>query len=82
MIGLAAAINLSPLAKTIYAHIERAGSISAREAMADYGITSATLARRICDIEKAGFAVVRERKKHPITGRQYTRYSIAHAEAA
>lgn len=82
MNGLAAAINLSPLAKTIYAHIDRTGSISAREAMADYGITSATLSRRICDIEQAGLPIVRERKKHPITGRLYTRYSFAQTEAA
>jgi len=82
MNGLATAINLAPLAKTIFAHIERAGSISAREAMADYGITSATLARRICDLEAAGIPIHRERKKHPITGRLYTRYSFAKEEAA
>jgi len=80
--NLAVAINLTPLARTIFAHMERAGSISAREAMADYGITSATLSRRICDIEEAGIAIHRERKKHPITNRLYTRYSIALAEAA
>jgi len=82
MNGLTTAINLSPLARAIFAHMERAGSISAREAMADYGITSATLTRRICDIEAAGIVIHRERRKHPITGRLYTRYSLSQAEAA
>ena len=77
MNNLAVAINFAPLTKAIFAHIEQAGSISAREAMADYGITSATLSRRICDMEEAGIKIARERKKHPITGRLYTRYSFA-----
>lgn len=70
-------INLSPLARTIYRHMQRAGSISAREAMADMGITSASLARRICDIEAEGFAVRRERRVHPVSQQPYTRYSLA-----
>lgn len=69
--------DLSPLAKRIYQHMKRAGSISAREASNDYGITSASLARRICDIELAGFTVKRERRVHPISGTRYTRYSVA-----
>lgn len=67
---------LSPQAATIHNHIRRTGSITARDAMADYGITSATLARRMCDLEVAGFRVVRERKEHPITGKRYTRYVL------
>lgn len=57
-------------------HMKRTGSISAREAMIDYGITSATLARRICDIEEAGNVVGRDRRTHPITHRSYTRYTL------
>lgn len=72
-------LGLSPQARTIYDHIQKAGSISAREAMADYGITSATLARRICDIEAAGFVVNRDTREHPIHKRKYTRYSLASA---
>lgn len=68
---------LTPLARKILQHMRRAGSISAREAMADHGITSASLARRICDIEACGFAVNRDRRTHPITGQKYTRYSLA-----
>ncbi|MCG7628374.1 helix-turn-helix domain-containing protein [Epibacterium sp. MM17-32] len=69
--------NLSVQARTVCQHMRRAGSISAREAMDDYGITSATLARRVCDIEEEGYRVVRDRKVHPITGKRYTRYALA-----
>lgn len=68
--------NLSAQSQLIYRHMQRAGSISARDAMDDHGITSATLARRICDIEEEGFKITRDRRAHPITGRNYTRYSL------
>lgn len=68
--------NLNPQASLVYQHMARAGSISARDAFDDHGITSATLSRRICDIEAEGFKVERESKKHPITERRYTRYSL------
>lgn len=68
---------VSPQAATIHNHMRRAGSISALDAMVTHGITSATLARRICDLEDAGIRVKREKKQHPITGRRYTRYVIA-----
>lgn len=61
----------------IMKHMKTAGSISAREAMIDYGITSATLARRICDIEERGTPIHRDRRVHPITKRSYTRYALA-----
>ncbi|HWL80085.1 MAG TPA: helix-turn-helix domain-containing protein [Roseomonas sp.] len=67
---------LSPQALLVHDHIERTGSISAREAMSDYSITSATLARRVCDLEQAGVRVRRLRREHPITGRKYTRYAL------
>lgn len=70
-------VNLSPLCKTIYQHMKKAGSISAREAMNDHGITSGSLVRRICDIEEAGFKIKRDKRKHPLTNRDYTRYSLA-----
>lgn len=69
--------NLSPLSRTIYQHMSRASSVTAREAMNDYGVTSASLARRIKDIEEEGFVITRERRTHPITGHKYTRYSLA-----
>lgn len=69
--------RLGHQAHKIYTHMRRAGSISARDAMDDYSITSATLAARICDLEKAGIPVNRIRKQHPITRRRYTRYELA-----
>lgn len=74
--------GLTDQARQVLQHIRRAGSISAREAMNDYGITSATLARRVCDIEEAGFSVRRDRKVHPITGKRYTRYALAPVQVA
>lgn len=68
---------LAPQALKVYRHMTRTGSISARDAMDDYSMTSATLARRICDIEADGFAVRRVRKSHPINGLRYTRYELA-----
>jgi len=49
-------------------------SITAREAMLDLDMTSATLSRRICDLEEAGVKIRRERKVNPVTGKKYTRY--------
>lgn len=72
---------LSNQARLIYRHLERTGpkGISAVEAMMDYGITSATLSRRICDLEEAGIKVAHLKKRHPITGRRYTRYILVQA---
>jgi len=75
------AINhLAPRARQVLAHIEKAGSISARDAAVDIGISDASLSRRICDLEAAGIGIKRERKKHPVSGIQYTRYSLAPQE--
>lgn len=74
--------NLAPLAIKVFQHMQRAGSISAREAMSDHGITSASLARRICDIEAEGFAITRDRRIHPLTKQAYTRYSLAPVQVA
>lgn len=68
--------NLSDQARKVYRHMEKAGSISARDAMDDYSMTSATLSRRICDIEAEGFKVTRLKRFHPMTGGQYTRYEL------
>jgi DNA-binding HxlR family transcriptional regulator len=69
---------LAPQARALHGHLKRTGKagISAREAFLDLGMTSATLARRVCDLEEAGFVIERVRKKHPVTGRRYTRYVL------
>lgn len=68
--------NLSPQASLVFGHMQQAGSISAREAFADHGITSASLAKRVCDIKTEGFDVKRTKLVHPLTGKRYTRYSL------
>lgn len=70
-------LRLPPQGRTVLNHMRKQGSISAADAMLSYGMTSAVLTRRICDIENIGFNVVRESKKHPTTNRRYTRYSLA-----
>jgi hypothetical protein len=55
--------------------------ISAQDAMLHLsGMTSATLARRICDLEEVGYTIVREKKLNPVTKRSYTRYKLASKE--
>jgi DNA-binding MarR family transcriptional regulator len=73
--------SLTDQSRLVLNHMRRAGSISAREAVNDHGITSATLARRICDIEEAGYGIHRERKVHPVTSKRYTRYSLTGGSA-
>lgn len=51
-------------------------TITAREAMLDLDMTSATLSRRICDMEQLGFGIERVRRKNPVSGKRYTRYII------
>jgi len=75
---MAIAINLSPQCRTVIAHMEKAGSISYRDAFTDLDMTSATLASRISQIDKAGIPIKRESKINPATGKRYTRYSIKH----
>jgi hypothetical protein len=41
-------LKLTPQARRLYVYMTRTGSISAREALLDLDITSATLSRRIC----------------------------------
>ena len=65
------------LQRKVLGYIIKNGSISAREALLDLDITSASLTRRICDLEEKGVAIVRTQKKHPVTGKRYTRYTVA-----
>lgn len=52
------------------------GNITAREAMVDLDMTSATLASRMTELDRLGFTVYRVREKNPHTGRQYTKYYV------
>jgi predicted ArsR family transcriptional regulator len=66
-------------AYAVYRYMKKTGSISARDAFVDLDMTSATLARRICDLEVQGYSILRSHKTHPVTGRRYTRYSLVGA---
>lgn len=67
---------VTPQAKTLYEFARKNDGVSALDAFVTFQITSATLARRMCDLERVGFTVTRKRRKHPQTGRHYTRYFV------
>lgn len=69
--------TVSPQAAKVLGYMEKTnGSITAREGMLDLDITSATLARRICDLEAVGVVINRLPKVHPGTGKRYTQYVL------
>lgn len=70
--------GLTPQAKTVLRHMAVAGSITQREAMVDHSIQSLT--RRITEIKDNAITVIVERKKHPITGQRYARYSLVNPQ--
>jgi hypothetical protein len=55
-------------------HIRKAGSISQREALIDYGIQCLTA--RIRDLRKRGYKIKTLHKVHPTTGQKYARYVL------
>ena len=67
---------MAPREYAVYRYMKKTGSISARDAIIDLDMTSATLARRIVDLERHGYTILRHQKEHPATGRLYTRYSL------
>ncbi len=68
-------IHLTPQAMLVCKHMMAAGSITQREAILDYSVQSLT--RRITEIQDAGIGVIRDDRKHPLTGQRYARYSLA-----
>lgn len=59
----------------ILRHIKENGSITQREAFIDYSIQSFT--KRISELRDMGYEIRGERRKHPVTKQEYTRYSLA-----
>lgn len=59
-------------------HLRKAGSITQREALMDHSIQSLT--RRITDLRLKGFNIISVPKEHPVTGQQYTRYTLGTPE--
>lgn len=56
-------------------HLKTVGSITVREAMVDYSISSLT--KRISNLRAEGHNIISNRKRHGVTGQEYTRYSLA-----
>ena len=58
----------------IIKHLKKAGSITVREAMVEYSVSS--LPKRIQELREKGNDIVSNVKFHPITGQKYTRYTL------
>jgi biotin operon repressor len=58
----------------ILAHLNRADSISQREAMIDYSIQSLT--KRISELRQLGHKIETQYKRHPVTNQRYARYVL------
>lgn len=58
-------------------HLNRVGSISVREAMADYGMSGGHLTKIISILRNdRQIDIVREMKRHPLTKTKYARYFL------
>jgi hypothetical protein len=67
---------LSPQNATIIRHLQRAGSITQREALMDHSIQSLT--KRVSElVNKHHYDIRTEVKLHPVTGQRYARYAFA-----
>mgnify|MGYP003652010486 CR=1 FL=1 len=58
----------------IIKHLKKAGSITVREGMVEYSISSLT--RRIHELRLLGYDITSNKKKHPVTGQRYVRYTL------
>lgn len=61
----------------ILKHLKKAGSITVREAIVEYSIQSLT--KRVSELREAGYDIISTVKRHPVTGQEYTRYSLGSA---
>ena len=59
----------------ILKHLRKAGSITVREAMIEYSISSLT--KRVHELRGAGHNIVSNVKHHPVTGQRYVRYTLS-----
>lgn len=73
---------LSPLARTVYAEMLRCNGITGANAHRALGISSASLSKRICDLESVGIKVDRLPRTDPLTGRKYTKYRLQRSQVA
>jgi len=68
--------QLTRRAKEVLNYLQKKGSASAREALLDIDITSASLARRITELRDNKYPITSVQKTHPISGRRYTVYGF------
>lgn len=59
----------------ILKHLQRAGSITVREALVEYSVASLT--KRIQELREMGNDIISTTKRHPITKQRYVRYTLA-----
>ena len=62
----------------IMKHLRTAGSITVREAMIEYQISSLT--KRIHELRQLGIDIMSVTKRHPVTGQRYVRYTLMSEE--
>lgn len=55
-------------------HIEKAGSISIRDAMMDYGMSGGSLTKYISILNRRQYRIIKLWCKHPVTKKRYARY--------
>lgn len=68
--------NLTPLARRVFVKMNELGSMTAFDAFRAMGITSSSFTRRLTELEDVGIAIVRQKKKDPITKVRYTDYHL------
>ena len=62
----------------IMKHLRTTGSITVREAMIEYHISSLT--KRIHELRQLGIDIMSVTKRHPVTGQKYVRYTLMSEE--
>lgn len=55
-------------------HLRTTGSITVREAMIEYHVSSLT--KRIHELREQGIDILSVTKRHPVTGQKYVRYTL------
>jgi hypothetical protein len=58
----------------IIKHLRATNGLTVREAMVEYSISSLT--KRIQELRENGWDIVSNKKKHPVTGQRYVRYTL------
>jgi len=70
--------NNSTQLSNIMKHLRTTGSITVREAMIEYHISSLT--KRIHELRQLGIDIMSVTKRHPVTGQRYVRYTLMSEE--